>query len=96
MEKEQDSEILENGIVGLYLHAKSFRDEELTSDYHYQGRIIGIVNNFALIQTFSWLDGTDDIIISYPLDILLAPKNAKFYLTAEDMKSFYEKKPENV
>lgn len=90
--KKEDDEILKNGLIGLYVHARNlFSDGSVKEDY-LQGRIIGIVADCAIIQTFSWLTGDCYTILSYPLSILLEPLNAYFYHNAKDMNDFYERK----
>lgn len=86
-------EILNKGLIGLFVHVKIIQDDGSLNDWSwYQGRILAIVNNYALIETYSWFDGRKYVIVSYPLDVLLAPDNALFYRTDEDMNDFYDRK----
>ena len=72
-----------NGLIGFYLH--TFKDGEI----HYQGTVVGLDGDIALVQLFSFLTG-------YPTNVIPIPKKTiydecKLYASSELMIQEYEK-----
>lgn len=74
-------------IVGLYLH--TFDDD---SAFVWQGQIIGKEEGYCIVQTFSWVDGTNNHIVLIPFSDIVNRKRVRLYADAEQMKSYFENK----
>jgi hypothetical protein len=61
---------------GVFLHI--FEDEEGESVINFQAELLGIANNVASLQLYSWIDGFPTKVIEMPMKELLS-KNIIFY-----------------
>ena len=71
-------------IVGLYLH--TFDDDSV---FVLQGQIVGKEEGYYIVQTFSWMDGTNNRIVLIPFSDLIDQKRVRLYPDAEQMKSYF-------
>lgn len=74
-----------DGLVGMFLH--TFKDGEL----HYQGHIISVDGEIALVQLFEWGWGEPTIIKPMKKDFIYS-SDCVLYPTNEEMISAYTKK----
>jgi hypothetical protein len=61
---------------GIFLHI--FEDEEGESVINLQAELLGIKNNVARLQLYSWVDGFPNGVIEMPIKELLS-KNITLY-----------------
>lgn len=73
-----------NGLIGFYLHTI------LDGAIEKQGHVIAMDGDTALVQLYSWIDGSPTIVIPIHKNIIYS-SNCKLYSTMEDMQLGYEK-----
>lgn len=84
--KIYDNEILDD-IIGMYFHTL---DED--KFMHEQGRIIGRVDDFYIIQFFEWCTGIESTIGTKYVYDFLREGMVNLYRTSDAMKYWYEYK----
>jgi hypothetical protein len=70
------------GLVGMWLH--TFADEEID----WQGRVVGMDGDIALVQLFSWLDGQPTKIEPIPKSVIYSD-DCNLYADSDAMNTAY-------
>jgi hypothetical protein len=78
-----------DGLVGFYLH--TFQEGAIEK----QGQIIAMDGDTALVQLYSWIDGSPTIVVPMHKNIVYSD-NCKLYATREDMHVGYQKEVEKT
>lgn len=68
---------------GIFLHI--FEDDEGESIMNRQAQLLGIKNNVAQLQLYSWIDGYPNGVIEMPMKELIS-KNIMFYDNEKDWR----------
>lgn len=68
---------------GIFLHI--FEDDEGESIMNRQAQLLGIKNNVARLQLYSWIDGYPNGVIEMPMKELIS-KNLMFYDNEKDWR----------
>ena len=76
-----------DGLIGFYLH--TYKDKKL----EYQGLVIAMDGDTALVQLYSWLDGGPTNVIPLHKTVIYSDY-CKLYATMEDMHVSYQKQIE--
>ena len=77
-----------DGLIGLFGHR--WRIEGDAKELELQGRVVGIQGDTALVECFSWLDGSPVSVRPDPVAEMLDREHWTLFTTVEMMKEAYE------